>query len=468
MHKNCGLTLLSGMFLLFLFPGVVFAQSCSPGYLSGDGNGDCTVDGIDYGIWYINYGTSGKSVSEGNYDEDADGIVDGLDYGVWFINYGKVVSPPTATATATKSPTTSPTMTPTPTGPTPTPPPLGGGMWISQEELDNLPEYGDAWDKINSVAYGNWGSPDLTNQDNKHDIKVLAGALVYAKTRDSSLRSKVRDGIIAAKRTLDQSSDWQTTNGVLSFGRQLGAYVISADLINLKDLDSSADQEFRNWLVTIRTADVGTHGRWTNLTQTCENTANNWGTFACPSRIAASIYLGDTQDVQRSANVIRAWLGDRSYYPENAPVPEPGYFQPTSSGDLSWACDEDSWVAVNPPCIKSGYDLNGGVVMDLNRGGSFPKWPPGSSGMSYSWEALQGVFVSVELLYRTGNYGNPYNWSDQALKRAMDFMQRAGWDVTNPGKYVPWMANARYGTNYPTTSVSDGRVMSWGDWLYQR
>jgi hypothetical protein len=32
--------------------------------------------------------------------------------------------------------------------------------------------------------------------------------------------------------------------------------------------------------------------------------------------------------------------------------------------------------------------------------------------------------------------------------------------------YVPWMANARYGTNYSTEATSNGRIMSWGDWLY--
>ena len=85
----------------------------------------------------------------------------------------------------------------------------------------------------------------------------------------------------------------------------------------------------------------------------------------------------------------------------------------------------------------------------------------------YSWEALQGLFVSAELLYRTGRYGNPYDWSNQALKRSMDFMQRSGWAVTSPAKYVPWMANYRYNTTYPTAVATTGRIMSWGDWLYR-
>lgn len=340
-----------------------------------------------------------------------------------------------------------------------------GSMWISSSELMSLPTSGIAWDKVRTTAYGSWGTPDLKNQDNKHAIYTLAGALVYARTGDPSLRSKVRDGIITAKRTLDESSEWQTTNGVLATGRQLGAYVISADLINLKNYDTSADNEFRNWLTAIRSTNIGTHSRWKSITYTCENVAANWGAFACASRIAASIYLGDAADVNRSASIIRALLGERKYYPANAPG-QNGYFQHTVDYQSSWACNEPIWTGVNPPCVKSGANIDSVLVEDASRGGGCCVVQ--GSGISYSWETLQGLFVSAELLYHTGSYGNPYSWSNQALKRAMDSIQRSGWGITGPATYVPWMANARYNTNYPTTSASSGRIMSWGDWLYQK
>jgi hypothetical protein len=50
----------------------------------------------------------------------------------------------------------------------------------------------------------------------------------------------------------------------------------------------------------------------------------------------------------------------------------------------------------------------------------------------------------------------------------MDMMERAGWGITDPATYVPWIANVRYGTSYLQSSTSDGRIMSWGDWLYQK
>ena len=329
----------------------------------------------------------------------------------------------------------------------------------------SLPTSGTAWDKMRTAAYGSWGAADLKNQDNKHDISTLAGALVFARTGDPSLRSKVRDAIMAAKRSLDETSEWQTTNGVLAAGRQLGTYVISADLIDLKNYDSVTDTEFRIWLTTIRTTNIGTHGRWKAITYTCENAAGNWNTFACASRIAASIYLGDVADVDRASAIIRAFFGERAYYPANAPG-RYSYFEHTAGYQASWACADTTWTGIDPTCTKSGINIDGVLVEDASRGGGCCVLQ--GDGIMYSWEALQGLFVSTELLYRTGRYGNPYGWSNQALKRALDFMQRSGWGISNVAKYVPWIANARYGTSFATAENTTGRIMSWGDWLYRR
>jgi hypothetical protein len=364
-----------------------------------------------------------------------------------------VVSTPTTilpTVTAAQ-----PTTAPTQVQPT-TPASTGSGMWISQTEIMNLPTSGAAWDAIRNTAYGSWGTADLKNQDNKHAIYTLAGALVYARTGDPALQSKVRNAIIAAKQSLDQSSEWQTSNGVLAAGRQIGAYVIAADLINLRSYDAAADNEFRAWLGPIRTTNIGTHGRWKAITFTCENAAGNWNTFACASRIAASIYLGDTADVDRAASIIRAFFGERTAYPANAPGRN-GYFQHTEGYQASWACTDAIWIGINPDCVKSGVNVSGVLLEDASRGGG-----------CCVLQGLQGLFVSTELLYRTGRYGNPYTWSNNALKRTLDFMQRSGWAVTNPAKFVPWLANARYGTSYPTATGGNGRIMSWGDWLYRR
>lgn len=433
----------------------------APGQVSGDVNGDGIVDKLDIKLFIQAFGQTSSTIGYNpNADFNGDNKVNILDLQILGSNFGKSEVRYTETPELISSPSSThvPTATPSPSSPT------QDGMWVSKTELQNLPTSGNAWEKMKETAYEEWGTADLTNQDNKHAINTLAGALVYARIDDVSLRTKVKDAIIEAKQSLDESSEWKTRNGVLAAGRQIGAYVIAADLITLEEYDAAANNEFRNWLQTIRTTNIGTHGRWKSLTYTCENAAANWNTFACASRIAASIYLGDTADIERSSMIIRAFFGERSEYPQDAPGKD-DYFQHTAAYESSWSCNDAAWTAINPPCVIEGVNVDGTLVEDASRGGGCCALQ--DSGISYSWEALQGLIVSTELLYRTGNYGDPYEWSEQALKRAIDNMERSGWEITKPATYVPWLANARYGTSYPTPPNNGGRIMSWGDWLYQ-
>ncbi len=390
-----------------------------------DLNNDGIINKSDFTILVSDFGKSGSLADFNN-----NGIVDIFDFSSLVSSFGSVATqtPPPAVAT--------------------------DGIWISQSELAALPTSGTAWNNLRSSAYGNWGSVDLVNQDNKHDIGVLAGALVYAKTGDQVLREKVRQNIMPI------IGD-ETGARTLSLGRQLGAYVIAADLINLKDFTAD-DQRFRIWLAAIRTKNIGGHSRWYTLNLTCEDSANNWGTFACASRIAASAYLGDTADLERVSKVFRAWLGERQYYPSNWPANAVGYFLPSSDFNSSWTCNSNEWTAINPACTKSGVNLDGAIVEDLSRGGGC--CTAVGSGISYAWEVMQGVYVSAELLNRQGY--DIYNWSNKALLRAMDFMKRSAWSKWPGANYTVWMANKRYGTNYPAEAATTGRIMSWTDWTH--
>jgi hypothetical protein len=58
----------------------------TPVSIPGDGNGDRTVDGLDYVIWLGHYNhTVPGGGSVGDYNND--GTVDGLDYVIWLSNY---------------------------------------------------------------------------------------------------------------------------------------------------------------------------------------------------------------------------------------------------------------------------------------------------------------------------------------------------------------------------------------------
>ena len=331
----------------------------------------------------------------------------------------------------------------TPRGVTPEQAPTGSGYLIA--DLEALPTSGPAWEALVDVADAGLGRADLTDQDSRHAVRTLANALVAARTGDAEYRERARQAILAAPGTEREGA----YNSVLALGRQLGAYVMAADLIGLDD------PGFRDWLTEIRTRELGGHGRWRSLSATHEDSANNWGAFAGASRIAASLYLGDTADVERAAAVLRGFLGDREAW---------SAWQPLSRRNASWSCEPERYTPVNPPCVLEGIDVDGAIVRDISRGGALG-WPPPEEGVQYTQEALQGLIVQAELLHRAGY--DTWEWSDRALSRAARFVTRAeGWNPWEVAYHVPWLLNARYELDLPTRPAGYGRLFGFTDWLY--
>src|SRR6185503_10224938 len=320
----------------------------------------------------------------------------------------------------------------------------GGTLIINQAELASRPTSGAAWQAMVDVARGPLGLADLTDQNNQHGVRVLATAFVAARLDDVTLRAKAAAGIMSAVGTERVGAG----NSTLALGRQLSAYVLAADII---DLSGSNDSTFRSWLSAIRTRVLGGHSIWDSLVRTHEYSANNWGAFAGASRIAASLYLGDSADVARAAAVFRGFVGDRTAY---------AGFRDFGSDPLTWACS----TPINPACTKSGIDVDGAILEDISRGGSL-RWPPGDSGQSYTLESLQGLVLQAELLSRAGY--DSWNWSNKALARAARMVSRfSGWNQSSVSKHVPWLLNKRYGLGLPTTAAGMGRGFGFTDWLY--
>jgi hypothetical protein len=323
----------------------------------------------------------------------------------------------------------------------------GSYLLIPRARLLALPTTGPAWDAMKAVADGDLGRADLTDQDNRHAARVLAVALVYARTGDETYRERARTETMSAMGTERVGAD----NSVLALARQLGGYVLSADLIGL---DGADRERFRAWLSGIRTSNLGGHGRWTELTATHADAPNNWGSFAGASRMAADLYLDDLTDFQKAAQVMQGFLGDRSAWTSFQPVED----------SADWACHPDAYTPINPPCTLSGINVDGAIVRDISRGGHL-RWPPGRDGILYTAESLQGLIIQAELLRAAGT--DPWKWSDRALLRAAEAMTRAnGWNETAVSHYVPWILNARYGLSLPTEPAGFGRLFGYTDWLY--
>src|SRR3989338_4556539 len=403
--------------------------------LPADANGDCMVDGPDYVIWLNHYN---QSTSNGMFSGDFDnsGFVDGQDYVLWLNAYGST-EPGNATST--------PNINPSPTS-SPVTPPAGEGLgiWISPNEIAKLPASGSAWSNLQSDADSSFGSPNLADQDTRHNIRTMAAALVYARMGQESYRSKAANAIKSAMGT-------ETAARSLAIGRNLAAYVIAADLIDLKIYRPSDDAQFRSWLSSMRTRDFD--GR--TLISCHEDRPNNWGTMCGASRIAADLYLNDNADLQKAVQVFQGYLGNRSSYA--------GFKFATDA--FSFMCDTSSPRPINPPgCIKDGHDLSGAPVDDIQRAGPY-KWLPGFT--DYAWGGFSAAIAQAEMLHRAGY--DSYNWENQAVLRGIRFLNEVvNFSQSNATTWTTWVVNRAYNTNYSTSSTSiSNRLISYTDWTHQ-
>lgn len=349
------------------------------------------------------------------------------------------------------------------------------GIWMSPEEIRALPMSGGAWNNVRAAAYGSWGTPNLKVY-NTHGVLAVAGALVYVRTGDPALRTKVADGILAAKRTCDTAAEYAGGATQLTLGRQLTSYVIAADLIDFETYDPDSNAAFAAWLDTAWTTILAqSNPSARSVFESAEIAPNNGGAVCGASRIAIDRYLGDTVDLARADSIFRAW-GDRSYYPHNANRSVNGYFLLADRDNLLCCRGEPYWTAINPACVlnsadcPNGLNMDGAIVADLGRESS--TGPDCSlqtvccGGLSYTWLTIMGLTMQAEMLYRAGH--NSFSYNRDQLKRTMQFILNVANGVTlNTMEFVPWVANYRYGTNFPTNSpVSHGEIFGWTDWTH--
>jgi len=312
------------------------------------------------------------------------------------------------------------------------------GIWTSAAELAALPTHGEAWESLLEEASEPLGVPDLADTRSATDVRVMARALVYARTGDEVLRDEVVAACMAAIGT-------EQGGATLALGRGLAAYVIAADLVGLAADD---DAVFRAWLASVRTTDLG--GR--TLVSAHEDRPNNWGTHAGASRIAVALYLGDDVELERSAAVFRGWLGDRASHAD------------FSYGNDSWHPDPDRPVGINPAgTTKDGYPVDGVLADDQRRGGKFA-WPPVKEG--YVYEGLQGALAQAVMLHRAGH--DVWQWQDRALLRAFEWLyNEADYPAEGDDSWQPYLVNHYYGTAFSSRVPSRaGKNVGWTDWTH--
>jgi len=374
------------------------------------------------------------------------------------------------------------------------------GIWISPAELASLPTSGAAWQDLNSQAQRSIGS-DYAWQANAtdFDVNLLAAAYVAARTDFSgSLRGDVADAIMGwvdayPGGSTDYSAAFRHTPPIL----------VAADVIDFAGFRPNDELAFRTFVADLR---FRCHGG-KSIFQQMADRPNNHGTMAAASFVAISAYLerngvpaaacaagvpnsscyadgpgqfsaSEHQElcedpalaIATSANILHAWLGDRSRYR--------GFDFSTSdlSGGDDWQCNEnesydsgtDNGFGVNPVgCTRAGHDISGILPDDQRRAGSFT-WPPPKE--NYIYTALQGVMVTAVLLHRRGF--DVWSWEDQAIERVWDTLHdvidfpATDSVVGSDDGWLPYITNYYYGTSYPGSVTSVGKNMAWTAWTH--
>ena len=317
-------------------------------------------------------------------------------------------------------------------------PGVPSGIWISREEIRSLPTDGPAWEALVAKAEERLGRVDLANQDDPNNIRILAKAMVFVRTGEERYALEV-------KRACREIRGTEKYADTLSIGRELLAYIIAADLVEL-ETDERAD--FEKWLR--RLANTSYRGR--SIRSTHEDRPNNWGTHAGASRLALAAYLGDQPEIERAAHVFRGWTG------------EPAGWQRFEFGARWWQAKGSRPFAVNPMnARREGHPIGGVLPDDQRRAGPF-KWPPPKE--NYVYEALQGAIVQAVLLERLGY--ESWVWGDRALLRAFEWLHgEANYPAQGDDTWLPHLINHAYEREFPAPVPSTaGKGMGFSDWTH--
>lgn len=310
------------------------------------------------------------------------------------------------------------------------------GLWLTEQEILALPASGPAWDAVKAAADSLSGTADVDNQDEKQGEKCLAAALVGRRLNSDAHAEK-------ARKLLASAPESENGGRTLALGRNLAAYVIAADTIAYRA------PAFVDWLAKVRTETLD----GMTLISTHEKRANNWGTAAGASRIAAALYLGDDTDLAKATKVLKGWLGDRAEYA--------GF----KYGGTEWQADPAKPVGINAKgAARNGINIDGCLPDDQRRTGGLTANPPAGN---YVRAAISHSYVSATLLWNHGI--DVFSVSDEALRRAVVFFtQRAkgkfdsddGWAIS----LIEWAyPGLEAGADAPG---SVGKTMAWTAWTH--
>lgn len=318
-------------------------------------------------------------------------------------------------------------------------------LWISPAELAALPMTGSAWSGLLEVAEGDLGTPDVADQDSGHDVTTLACALAAARTGRRDLRAKSLNALTSAIGT-EEGARW------LAIGRNLGSYVIAADVLGVHSGPIYA------WLGSFLTRTLRANNTDDQITIANWPTGSNASAQIGFVTAALCVYTGDFDRLATYWDGFRRYCGDRT-----SPVAE------TSNSDAWQVAPFDPVGIQDRGATKHGCRLDGAIGNDMSRGSDnvcSPTWT------QYPWVGLEGA-VPAALVFARAGYP-AWEVGDDAIRRALEYLwflrQTSGnedWFDGERSNECIFLVNRAYGTRFPCSlPVGGGRTFGYSDWTH--
>ncbi len=344
------------------------------------------------------------------------------------------------------------------------------GIWVDRTQLMSLPTSGEAWNSITTSVNklpADGSGADISNQDSNHDQYTLAAALACARTSNTTYCTKARGAInssIGSEVTTLTTPRSPASNQWLPVGRNLGAYVIAADVMNLRsDSDpNSLGSRFQTWIATFK-GRKGSEGAEFRPFQSGSNADAQMG-FVYSS---VASYLNDSTMLTRAWDAFRTYAGDPT-----APDKENINITNAIEGNWTAASSKPGATAIaQKGTTKNGVRLDGADGNDMVRGGAWAAVPGHSQ---YPWVGLEGFVPAALILHRAGYPA--FEVADQAVKRTADYLwylhknvDAYWWDAEDVGRAaeVKHIMNTYYGLNYTVVyPTGEGRTVGFTDWTH--
>jgi hypothetical protein len=339
------------------------------------------------------------------------------------------------------------------------------GIWIGRDELRRRPTEGEEWERLLADARRPFGRASIADQDSNHDVWTLAAALVCVRIGEHC--DKARQGVLDAIDS-EAGARW------MAVGRNLGSYVIAADLLDLREGGAPGEdaERVQRWMESW----MEKHLRDNNTEMMRPIAPFHSGANGAAQEgfvhVAVAAYLRDGRALQRAWDAYRTFVCD----PTAPDLERIDLRRPAEDG---WTHDPRRPCAINPAgtvkvvATLDGTErverIDGALVADMRRGGLFQSAP---GYTQYPWVGLEGLVPAALILERAGYPA--FAVADRAVLRALEYLwylrTETGderWFDGERASEIVHLVNVRYGVSFPVVGPTrGGRTVGYTGWTH--